>query len=413
MGTFTNRFRRSWNAFFSRGDPKQPPTSDTYYETFYSRPDRYEGGTNSIRNVISAAYGRIAVDCSLVKLRHVRLNSDGNYESDINDELDKRLTLTPNKDQTARNLVRDIVVSMFDEGVVAVVPYEYDSNPEDTESFTILAMRVGKILAWKPDHILVRLYNDINGKRTDFWVEKRFCAIIENPFYQIVNEPNSVAQRLVTTLNQLDRENARLSSGKLDLVVQLPYSLRTGMQREEAKVRANRIDEELENTRHGIAFIDATEKLIQLNRPITNHRWEEAKDLKAELFSQLGFSDSILNGTADALTMQNYQNQIIEPILNEIVESMEVKWISKTARTQGQAIRYFREPFKLLPAGQLSDVVDVMIRNEVLAANDFRSILGYKPIKKATAEEPHNPNMPERTESTIASEKENDQKNSK
>lgn len=404
MATLRDRVKRSWNAFFFGRDPTAIPREyvpnpyEMYYETFYTRPDRYEGGTNTIRNVISAAYCRMAVDCSLVRLKHVRVNEDGNYESDINDSLNNCISLMPNKDQTARNLIRDCVSSMFDEGVVAIVPYEVDIDPSDTDSYRILSIRIGKIVAWRPDHIQVELYNDIIGKKQKIWMAKRMCAIVENPFYQIVNEPNSVAQRLVRTLNQLDKINAQMSSGKWDLIIQLPYALRSELQKEQARERANRIDEELENSRHGIAFIDAAENVIQLNRPIANHLWEEAKDLKAQLFNELGFSEKILDGTADEATMLNYQNQIIEPILNEIVESMEVKWISKTARSQGQAIRYFREPFKLLPASQLADVADTMIRNEILASNDFRSILGYKPSSNPTAQEPHNPNMPERTE---------------
>lgn len=410
MASIRDRIKRSWNAFFSSRDPTPQVINNQnpyqlFYETFYGRPDRYEYGTNTLRSVISAAYGRIAVDCSLVKLKHVRLNKEGNYESDINDNLNYCISVAPNKDQVARNLIRDCVSSMFDEGVVAIVPYELDIDPFNTESYEVLSIRVGKILAWKPDHILVRLYNDVTGKKQDIWVEKRICPIVENPFYQIVNEPNSVAQRLIRTLNQLDQVNAKCSSGKLDLLIQFPYNMRTELQREQAKSRAETIDEELENSKHGIAYIEAAEKVIQLNRPIQNHLWEEAKDLKSQLFAELGFSESILNGTADETTMLNYQNQIIEPILNEIVESMVVKWISKTARTQGQTIRYFREPFKLLPAGQLGDVADTMIRNEILSSNEFRSILGYKPSAKPTAQEPNNPNMPSNN-STVTKEPE-------
>lgn len=394
MASFGERVKRSWNVFMGR-DPTKVPNDFTvpYVIGTSYRPDRIQMSTNNIRSVVASIYNKIAVDISLIDIRQVRLNDDGKFEEFMDTTLNRCLSLDPNKDQTSRGLIRDIVQSMFDEGCVAVIPYETDNDPEESNSFKILAIRTAKILAWYPDYIRVEMYDDRVNQRKEIVVEKRLAAIIENPFYSTMNEPNSIAQRLIRTLNQLDRLNAESNSGRLDLIIQLPYALKGDLRIEQGEKRRKEIEAQLVNSQHGIAYIDGTEKVIQLNRSVENKLWEQAKDLQSQLYSQMGFSEAILNGTADEMTMLNYHNHTLEPILNEIVESMQKKWLTQTAISQKQAIRYFRDPFKLVPVMQLAENADKLTRNEIMTSNEFRSILGLKPSKDPNADKLRNANL--------------------
>lgn len=381
--------KSAWNAFMGRD-----PTAINYqYGGFSFRPDRLRRRIQNERSIINTMYNRITVDAASIDVKHVRVNDDGNYESTIDDSLNEVLTLNANIDQTGRGLIMDIVYSMLDEGCVAIVPTDTTGNPRITESYDILEARVGKIVEWYPRDIRVEVYNENTGKKEQIFVEKRFVPIIENPFYQIMNEPNSTLQRLLRTLNHLDNFNEKNSAGKMDLIIQLPYMIKSDARQKYAEDRKKSIEAQLIGSQHGIAYIDGTEKVIQLNRPVENDLLNQVKALKEDLFNQMGLTMEILNGTADEKTMTNYYSRIIEPILTAIVEEMERKWISKTARTQRQRIRFFRDPFKLIPVSQVAEISDKFTRNEIMTANEIRSKVGLPPSSDPKADELRNSNI--------------------
>lgn len=392
MAKITERIKRGYNAFMGRDPTFDYPSGDFVYGSSY-RPDRLFLSTNSYRSIIGAIYNQIAVDVSSVTINHVRLDEDGNFESVIDDSLNRALTLDPNIDQTGRGLIRDIVISMFDEGVVAVVPVETDVDPRYTDSYKIYKLRVGKILEWFPAHVRVRVYDELTGTYRELMTEKRTTAIIENPFYSIMNETNSTSSRLNRVLNQIDQLNNQLTSGKLDMIIQLPYAIKNDTKRAFANERRKDLESQLAGSQLGIGYIDATEKVIQLNRSLDNNLWQQAQDLLVQLYNQLGFSQSIFDGTADEQTMINYNNRTIEPTLAEITQQMQKKWISKTAETQRQAIRFYRDPFKLVPVGSLAEMSDKLIRNEIMSSNEVRTKLGMKPSDDPKADKLQNPNL--------------------
>lgn len=393
MISFKERLKKGWNAFKGRD-----PTKELYKypSTFYSsteRLDRPQIRRTNLKSVVSSIYNQISVDCSLINIYHVRLDEENRFKEIIDDSLNRVLSKDANIDQTGRALIQDAVMSMLDEGVVVIVPTWTDIDPNKTESYKILELRVGKILEWFPQHVRVELYNDQTGYREQIILEKSMVAIVQNPFYEIMNQPNSLGKRLMRLLAQLDRTNETNSSGKLDLIIQLPYVVKTDLKRSQAEDRRKDIAAQLTGSSHGIAYVDATERVIQLNRSIENNIWVQAKEVQEQLFNQLGLCTAIFDGTADEKTLLNYNNRTIEPILTAIVEEMERKWISKTAQTQRQGIRFFKDPFKLVPVQQLAEIVDKLTRNEVMSSNEFRSILGLKPSEDPRANELRNSNL--------------------
>lgn len=395
------RFKSAYNAFRGRS-----PTKKTYYYGGSStRPDRTRRRIQNERSVINAIYNRFSVDCSSIDIRHVRLNNDGYYEETIDDSLNRLLTIDANVDQSGRDLILDLVYSMLDEGCVALFPTYTTENPSFTDSYEILEARVAKILEWWPNEIRLEAYNEETGKREEVIAEKRYVPIVENPFYSIMNEPNSTLQRMIRVLNQLDRLNEDNSAGKMDLIIQLPYSINSEARKIQAEERRKTIEAQLTGSQFGIAYIDGVEKIVQLNRSVENNLWAQAKELKEDLFNQMGITMDILNNTADEKTMMNYYGRIIEPILTKVVESIERKWISKTARSQRQAIRFFRDPFKLVPATQLAELSDKLRRNEIMTSNEIRVRIGLPPSKDSKADQMNNPNLNQSKEERIVEEK--------
>lgn len=392
MPTLTERLKHSWNAFLGR-DPT-PAYQDV--GTGYSyRPDSPRKIIGHDKSVITAIYNRIAVDCAAINLNHVRVDREHNdrFIEVVNSGLNECLNLEANIDQTGKALKRDIVMSMFDEGCVAVVPVETTLNPNVTGSYDVNSMRTAKIIQWYPQHVKVRVYNEWEGKQQEIILPKRNVAIIENPFYSVMNEPNSTLQRLIHKLSLLDYVDEQSGSGKLNLIVQLPYVIKTKQRQEQAEQRRKDIEAQLLGSKFGIAYTDGTERIMQLNRPIENNIWQEVKDLTAMLYNQLGITEDILNGTANEQTMINYYSNTIDPILSAIADELQRKFLTKTARTQGQAIRYFRDPFKLVPVAQLAELSDKLTRNEIASPNEFRAIMGWKPSEDPQADELRNRNI--------------------
>lgn len=388
MPSLTERLKNSWNAFLGR-DPT--PRYDLGPGT-YIRPDRPRVSMFANRSIVSTIYGRIAVDCAMVDMKHVKINKDDHYEKTIDSPLNRCLTHSANIDQTGRAFMLDIVISLFDEGCIALFPTQTSSNP-DKGTYNIYEMRTAKIVEWYPYHVRIRAYNDRTGYQEEVMVPKESVAIIENPFYSIMNESNSLAQRLIRILAQLDRTNEQISSDKLDLIIQLPYIVKGPVKESQAESRRQSIVAQLTNSRYGIAYIDGTEKVTQLNRSLENNLWNQAKDLTQELYNQFGLTAKVFNGEADDKEMLNYYNRTTVPVLSAIQEEIERKFISQTARSQGQRIMYFRNPFKLVPAEQLAEIVDKFTRNEIMSSNDFRSILGMTPSNDPRADELINSNI--------------------
>lgn len=394
-----DKLKHGWNAFFGKGPPydesKQYIISDYVnygYSTSY-RPDRIYSTKGQEKSLISTVYNRIAVDVAAVDIRHVRLDDNDRFSEEINSGLNNCLKIEANKDQTARQLIQDIVASMFDEGCVAVVPVDTSINPNIPGSIDIETLRVGKIIQWYPNHVRVELYNDIIGQKQEITVLKSRTAIIENPFYAIMNERNSILQRLITKFNLLDVIDAQTGSGKLNMIIQLPYVIKTDTRRDQAEKRRKDIEDQLATSKYGIAYTDGTEKITQLNRPAENNLMNQIQYLTSMLFSQLGLTEEILNGTADEKTMLNYMNRTVVPILRAIVEEFRRKFLTKTARTQGQTIMYFNEPFKLVTINNLAEAADKFTRNEIMSSNEFRQIMGLKPSSDPKADELRNKNL--------------------
>ena len=388
--TLGSRFKHAWNAFLNR----DPTDEFQYTGNGYSyRPDRIRLTRGNERSIITSVFNRIALDAASIEIKHCRLDEDDRYVADINSGLNNCLNLEANIDQTGRNLVQDIVMSMFDEGVIAVIPIDTTTNPKLTDSYDILSMRTAKILEWKPAHVKVRVYNDRTGNKEDILVPKRTVAIIENPLYAIINEPNSTAQRLKRKLSLLDVTDEKTASNKLDLIIGLPYVVKTETRKKQAEARMQSIEEQLAGSKYGIAYTDATEKVTQLNRSVENQLLSQVEYLTNQLFAQLGMTQSILDGTADDKTMLNYYNRTIEPIVSAIVDEFKRKFISKTARSQKQSIKAFRDPFKLVPVNDIAEIADKFTRNEIATSNEIRQAIGMKPSDDPKADKLVNSNI--------------------
>ena len=388
--TLGERFKSAWNAFRNR-DPTYDQSSPGFSYTY--RPDRPRLSRGNERSIVTAIYNRIALDVASIDIKHCRLDENGRYVGDIKSNLNSCLTLEANLDQTSRAFFHDVVLSMLDEGVIAVVPVDTTINPRLSSSYDILSMRTGKILQWKPAQVKVRVYNDKTGNKEEIWVPKSTVAIIENPLYAVINEPNSTMQRLVRKLNLLDSVDEQSGAGKLDLIIQLPYIIKTEARRKQAEERRKEIEMQLAGSKYGIAYTDGTERVTQLNRPIENNLMKQIEYLTSMLYSQLGFHQTILDGTADEKTMLNYNNRTIEPIVSAIVDEFKRKFLSKTARTQLQTIKFFRDPFKLVPLNNIAEIADKFTRNEILSSNEIRQIIGMKPSTDPKADQLVNSNI--------------------
>lgn len=410
MTALSERFKNAWHAFNGRDSTSSFQNEGYpvgYVGSYY--PRRSYSIYND-KSIVMTIYTQIAVDCAAININHVRLNEEGTYEETIKDSLNRALTLEANIDQTGKELIRDIVISMLDEGVVALVPTVTDVNPNRTDSYKVYEIRTAKILAWFPRQVQVELLNDQTGQRQTLMVEKRYTPIIENPFYPIMNEPNSTLQQLKRVLAQINDTNDLASSGKLDLIIQLPYPVKNPIKKEQAEARRKNIEDQLNGAQHGIVYIDGTEKVIQLNRAVENNLWEQRNDLIKQLFSEMGMSPAIFDGTADEETLLNYYNRTIEPIVSAITDNIERKWISRTAQAQGQAIRYYQDPFKLIPVSKLAEIVDKFTRNAVMSSNEFRSVIGMKRVDDPKADMliNHNLNQPEEVEQKAKEENSNE-----
>ena len=391
------RIQHAWNAFVNNRDPTMPyenrrPMQDIGSSYSY-RPDRPRFTQGNERSIVTAVYDRIANDVASIAIQHVRLDDEGRYLETIDSGLNNCLTLEANKDQSGRAFIHDIVLSMIDEGVVAGVPIDTELDPATTNSIDILSMRTAKILEWYPDHIRVRVYNDRTGNKEEIILPKSKVAIFENPFYAVMNEPNSTLKRLIRKLNLLDSVDEQTSSGKLDLIIQLPYVIKTDARRAQAESRRKDIEMQLTGSKYGIAYTDGTERITQLNRPVENNLMKQIEYLTSMLYSQLGMNQSILDGTANAETMMKYDTRTIEPFVSVIVDEMRRKFLTKTARTQKQSIMFFRDPFRLVPPDKLAEIADKFTRNEIMSKNEFRQIIGRKPSKDPKADQLINSNI--------------------
>lgn len=392
MPSLITRLQHGWNAFIGRDPTNLAPKFDIGYSSFY-RPDRLRLTRGHERSIVTSVYNRIAIDVASVNIEHVRLDENGRFLETINSGLQNALTLEANIDQTGRSLVIDIVMSMFDEGCVAVVPTDTTINPINSNAYDILTLRTAKVVEWYPEHIKVRLYNERTGRQEEIVLPKKMVAIVENPLYAVMNEPNSILQRLIRTLNKLDLMNEQNASGKLDLIIQLPYVVKSEARREQAEHRRKEIESQLVGSKYGIAYTDGTERITQLNRAVENNLWTQVKELTSMLYNQLGLTQAIFDGTADEKQLTNYYNRTIDPILSVIAEEMMRKFLTKTARTQGQAIRYFRDPFRLVSVNEIADMADKFTRNEILSSNELRAEIGFKPIQDPRADELRNKNL--------------------
>mgnify|MGYP002672671384 FL=1 len=395
-----DRFQNAWNAFRNKD-----PSNGSYFsygESSSIRPDRPRMIRGSERSIINSIMTRIAIDASSIDIKHVRLDENQRYTEDVNSGLNNCLTLEANLDQTSRAFFQDVVTSMLDEGCVAVVPVDTNINPRNTDSYDILSLRTGKILEWYPKHIRVQVYNERTGRKEEIVVEKRTTAIIENPMYSVMNEYNSTMQRLIRKLALLDITDESTASGKMDLIIQLPYTIKTETRKAQAESRKKDIEMQLATSKYGIAYIDGTEKITQLNRSVENNLMKHVEYLTSMLYSQLGITAEVMNGTADEQTMLNYNNRTIEPILSAIVDEFKRKFLTKTARTQSQSIEYFRDPFRLVPVNNIAEIADKFTRNEIMTSNEIRQIVGMKPSKDPNADELRNKNLSQSKEDIAA-----------
>lgn len=392
--SFGSRLKHAWNAFFNRD-----PTSYRDIGGSYSyRPDRPRFTRGNEKSIVTSVYNRIALDVAAINIQHVRLDDNGRFLESMKTSLNNCLTLEANLDQTSRAFFQDVVISMFDEGCVAIVPVETSADPDKTGSYDIYSLRTGKILEWFPKHVRVRVYNELTGKKEDIVLSKDSVAIVENPLYAVINEPNSTMQRLIRKLNLLDFIDEQSSSGKLDLIIQLPYVIKTEARRQQAELRRKDIENQLSGSKYGIAYTDGTERITQLNRPVENNLMKQIEYLTNLLYSQLGLTQTIMDGSADDKTMLNYYNRTIEPIISAIVDEMKRKFLTKTARSQLQSIWFFRDPFKLVPVADIAEIADKFTRNEIMTSNEIRQIVGMKPSEDPRADELRNKNLSEPSE---------------
>lgn len=389
--TIGSRLKKAWNVFFNR-DPTV--YQKNYYSTGSSyRPDVVRFTRGNERSIVTSVYNRIAIDASTVNIVHARLDDNNRFLEEINSTLNDCLTLEANKDQTARAFRQDIFEVMMDKGVVAIVPIDLSDNPNTTGSHDIFTMRAGEIIEWFPDKVRVKVYNDISGKREELILNKSQVGIVPNPLYAVMNEPNSTLQRLIRKLNLLDVIDEQSGSGKLDLIIQLPYVIKTEARRQQAEQRRKDIEMQLSGSKYGIAYTDGTEHITQLNRSVENNLLKQVEYLQTMLYSQLGITTSVMDGTADEKTMLNYHNRTIEPMVSAVVDEMKRKFLTKTARSQKQSILMFKDPFKLVPVGEIAEMADKFTRNEIMTSNEFRQIVGMKPADDPRADELLNKNI--------------------
>lgn len=388
---FIDTLQHAWNSFTNR-DPTYDYNRDLGM-SYSIKPDRVRFTGGNERSIVTSVYNRIALDAASINILHCRLDENDRYSETINSALNRCLTKSANLDQTGRAFIQDVVMSLLDEGCVTIVPVDTTLDPEITKGFDVNSMRTGKIIQWYPRHVKVRVYNDRTGQREDIILEKNSVCIIENPLYAVINEPNSTMQRLIRKLNLLDVVDEQSGSGKLDLIIQLPYVIKTDARREQAEKRRKEIEMQLAGSKYGIAYADGTERITQLNRSVENNLMKQIEYLTNLLYAQLGLTQSILDGTADDKTMLNYYNRTIEPIISAIVDEIERKFLSSTAITQGQAIKYFRDPFKLVPINDIAEIADKFTRNEIVSSNEIRTLIGFKPSKDPSADELRNKNL--------------------
>lgn len=386
--TFGSRIKSAWNAFL-----KKEISYNNYGGGSYYRPDRPRLSRGNDHSIVSAVYNRIALDVAALTYRHVRLDDNDRYVEYLNTGLNNCLTLEANMDQTSRAFIQDIALSMMDEGCVAIVPYETTDNPFQTTSFDILSMRTAKIVEWYPEHVRVKMYNDKTGEKEELTLPKRFVAIIENPFFSVMNEPNSTLQRLLRKLVLLDVVDEQTNSNKLNMIIQLPYVIKTDARRAQAEKRRQDIEDQLENSKYGIAYTDGTEKITQLNRSLDNNLLNQIEYLTKLMFSQIGITQEILDGTADQKVMLNYNNRVVEPMAAAIVDAMKRTFLTKTARTQKQSIMYFNDPFRLVPVSDIAEIADKFTRNEIMTSNELRQIVGLRPSDDPNADVLRNKNL--------------------
>ena len=386
---FGSRLLHAWNAFTNR----DPTPSSNLGDSYYRRPDRVQFTRGNEKSIATAVYNRIAMDVAAVGIKHVRVDENGRYTSEIDSGLNRCLNLEANIDQTGRAFIQDIVMSMLDEGCVAVVPVDTSINPIFSSSYDILSMRTAKIVQWYPRHVKVRLYDDRSGQKKEITLPKSTVAIIENPLYAVINEPNSTMQRLIRKLSLLDVTDEQTASGKLDLIIQLPYIIKTQARRDEAERRRKEIERQLAGSKYGIAYADGTERITQLNRSVENNLMSQIQYLTDMLYSQLGITKTVMDGTADEKTMLNYNNRSVEPIASAIVDELKRKFLTKTARAQGQTVMMFRDPFKLVPVNNIAEIADKFTRNEIMTSNEIRQVIGMKPSDDPKADKLVNSNI--------------------
>lgn len=407
--SFGSRLKHAWNAFTG----SDPMNYNNIGASYSYRADRPKLSRGNERSIITSIYNRIALDVAAIKIQHVRLDENERFLSVISSGLNNCLTLESNIDQTARTFFQDVVVSMFDEGSVAIVPVDTTTDPSVSGSYDIQTMRVGQILDWYPLHVRVRLYNEQTGKKEDILLPKSTVAIIENPLYAVINEPNSTMRRLIRKLNLLDVIDEQSGAGKLDLIIQLPYVIKTDARRKQAENRRKDIESQLSGSKYGIAYTDGTEHITQLNRSVNNNLMSQIEYLTSMLYSQLGITQSILDGTADEKTMLNYYNRTIEPIISAIVDEMKRKFLTKTARSQGQSISFFRDPFKLVPVNEMAEIADKFTRNEIMSSNEIRQVICMKPSDDPDADKLRNKNLSAPSESVSKEMSETEQSKNK
>lgn len=395
MPKFTDKLKHAWNAFKNEEEKESPHYNPGFGASYGTRPHRTRAMIVGDKSIIGSIYTRISIDTSMVTVQHVKLDEEGRLKEHVNTSgIDYCLNVEANIDQAATAFRQDLVMTMFEQGVVAVVPVDTTLDPNTTGGYNIQSLRVGRIVQWYPSHVRVELYNERKGLREELTLDKRFVAIVENPLYSVMNEPNSTLQRLIRKLSLLDAVDEQSSSGKLDMIIQLPYVIKSEARRQQAQQRRTDIEDQLRGSQYGIAYTDGTERITQLNRPAENNLWKQVTDLTEMLYAHLGLTPEVMNGTASEATMLNYHQRTIKPIMMAITEAMKRTFLTKAARTQGHSLEFYRDPFQLIPIGSIAEIGDKFTRNEIMTANELRSVIGLKPSKEAKADKLQNSNMP-------------------
>lgn len=402
MPKFMDRLKHSWNAFKNEEHEAKANTFTSYGASYGIRPDRSRLTVMGDKSIIGSIYTRIGIDVASVDIHHVRMDKDQRLLEHMDSKLDECLNLDPNIDQTASAFKIDLAMTLFEKGVAVIVPVETSGDPSKSGSYEIQNLRIGTVVSWYPQHVRVDLYNEKTGRREEVTLHKKFVAIVENPFYAVMNEPNSTLKRLIRKLSLLDAIDEQSSSGKLDMIIQLPYVIKSEARREQANKRRKDIEDQLRGSQYGIAYTDGTERITQLNRPAENNLWKQIQDLTEMLYAHLGLTPEVMNGTANEATMLNYHQRTIKPLMNAITEAMSRSFLTKTARSQGQSIEYYRDPFQLIPISNIAEIADKFTRNEIMTANEIRGVIGMKPSNDAKADKLQNSNMPQPTENASA-----------